>query len=245
VPNQGENVTFISSGTWSVLGKELGQPILTPQAMASGFLNEVGACDRALFAYNSTGLWPLQECRRHWLQADHNWSYADLTEMARQSPPFAAVVDPDDGVFRRPGDIIARIADFCRRTRQEMPPTPGSVVRSFLEGLALRYRKAIHDLEMVTGQPTDVVHIVGGGCKNALLCQLAADATSLPVVAGPAEATASGNVLLQALARGSLSSLSEVKQAVLRSCELAHYDPHSSSAWDGQYDLFLRIVGQA
>jgi rhamnulokinase len=245
VPGQGENVTFISSGTWSVLGKELSQPILTPQAMASGFLNEVGACDRVLFAYNSTGLWPLQECRRHWLRAGHNWSYADLTEMAGQSPPFAAVVDPDDSIFMRPGDIMARIADFCRRTRQEMPPTPGGIVRSFLEGLALRYRKAIQALEMLIGQPTEVVHIVGGGCKNALLCQLAADATSLPVVAGPAEATASGNVLLQALARGSLSSLSQVKEVVTRSCDLTHYEPQPSAGWDADYETFLRIVSLA
>ncbi len=238
----GHDVTFISSGTWSVLGKEMVEPIVTPEAMAGHFQNEMGACGSILFAYNSMGLWPLQECRRQWLAAGHDWSYADLTEMAEQSCPMAVVVDPDEAAFMPPGDMATRLVDFCRRTGQEPPATPGGIVRAFLEGLALRYRKTIGDLEATSGRPTDVIQIIGGGSRNALLCQLTADASGLPVIAGPTEATATGDVLLQALARGSLSSVAEVKEVAARSCELTQYDPRPSPGWDAAYETFLRVI---
>jgi len=241
LPEHAGDRTFISCGTWSVVGKELEQPLTSPGAMAGGFLNEVGACGTIMFAYNSVGLWPVQECRRYWQQAGHDWSYAHLTEMAERAAAFGAILNPDDGIFMRPGDIMAKVSDFCQRTHQAMPDTPGSLVRAFLEGLALRYRKAIDDLETLTGRPTDVIHLIGGGCRSRLLCQLTADATGRPVLAGPDEATASGNLLLQALARGRLSSLSELRQVVTRSFELVPYAPRPSPAWDERYAAFLQL----
>jgi rhamnulokinase len=243
VPTQEEQATFVSSGTWSVLGTELYEPLLTPEAMACHFFNEVGACERIIFVQNSMGLWPLQECRREWLHQGHDWSYADLTQMAVQARPFAAIINPDDPGFFRPGDMAARIAGYCQRTGQEVPAMPGSLVRSLLEGLALRYRQGIKDLECMTGRPTKTIHILGGGSRNALLCQFTADATGRPVLAGPSEATATTTVLLQALARGRLSSLAEAREVAARSSALLRYDPQPSTAWDEAYAMFLRLAG--
>jgi len=242
VPTQEEQATFVSSGTWSVLGTELVRPLLTPEAMASHFFNEVGACGRIIFVQNSMGLWPLQQCRREWLRQGHDWGYADLTQMAARARPFAAIVNPDDPGFFQPGDMTARIADYCQRTGQQAPSTAGGLVRSLLEGLALRYRKGIEDLERMTGRPTKTIHILGGGSRNTLLCQFTADATGRPVLAGPSEATATATVLLQALARGRLSSLAEVREVTARSSELLHYEPQPSHAWDEAYATFLRLA---
>lgn len=241
LPDYPGDRTFISCGTWSVVGKEIERPLTSPDAMASGFLNEVGVCGTLMFAYNSSGLWPVQECRRYWQQSGHDWSYADLAEMAERAEGFVTILNPDASLFMRPGDIMAKVAEFCRRTHQRVPDTPGSLVRAFLEGLALRYRKVIDDLAVLTGRSTEVIHVIGGGSRNRLLCQLTADATGRPVLAGPDEATASGNLLLQALARGRLSSLSEVRQVVSRSFELVPYTPRPSPAWDERYATFLRL----
>lgn len=243
VPTQEEQATFISSGTWSVVGTELKQPLLTPEALACHFFNEVGACERIIFVQNSMGLWPLQECRREWLRQGHDWSYADLTQMAVQTRPFAAIINPDDPSFFHLGEMTAKIADYCQRTGQELPATPGSLVRSLLEGLALRYRQGIEDLERLTGQPTKTIHILGGGSRNALLCQFTADATGQPVLAGPAEATATATVLLQALARRRLSSLAEVREIVAKSFDLFLYEPKPSEAWEEAYATFRRLAG--
>ena len=241
VPSSADQYSFISSGTWSVVGTQLDEPILTKEAMASGFVNEGGACDTVIFVRNCIGLWPVQECQRQWRQEGCDWSYAQLAEMAAAARAFDAVVDLDNPIFLRPGDMTTNIAEFCRRNGQQAPADPGAVIRCLLEGLALRYRKSIEDLDRVTGTPTEMIHIVGGGSKNTLLCQLAADATSRPVLGGPAEATAAGTILLQALARGSLDSLGEVREVVRRSHDLVTYEPHPSDAWEKAYDVFLLL----
>lgn len=241
VPSIEDHPTFISSGTWSVIGTELEQPLVSDEALSSGFLNEVGAAEKIFFAHNSTGLWPLQECRREWQRGGHNWSYAELTEMAARACPFAAVISPDDPTFAAAGDMQPKIADYCQRTGQDAPASVGSTARCLLEGLALRYRKALADLERLTGRPCRAVHVVGGGSRNRLLCQFTANATGRPVIAGPSEATAMGNILLQALAQRSLGSIREVREVVRRSTELKAYEPHPSSAWDDAYGAFLQI----
>jgi rhamnulokinase len=238
VPSEGERFTFVSSGTWSIIGTELDEPLVTKQALTRRFLNEIGPCGRIFFAYNSAGLWPLQECRREWQRQGHAWSYTDLTEMAAQGPPLAYLVNPDDPLLARSGDMTTNVAESCRHTSQGIPMDPGSVVRSLLEGLALGYRRALDELAELTGEPTRAIHIVGGGARNYLLCQFTADATGCPVLAGPAEATALGNILLQAMAQGRLSSLAEVRQVARRSCELVSYTPHPSSRWDDAYSVF-------
>ncbi len=244
VPSKEGHPTFISSGTWSVMGRELCEPIITEDAMAKQFLNEIGISRKTMFAYNSTGLWPVQECRRERLREGHDWSYADLTQMAEKAHPFTTILNPDDEVFLRPGGMNSKMAGFCQRTGQNIPPGPGSVVRSFLEGLALRSRNTVEELERFTGQPIETICILGGGSKNRLLCQFTADATNRPVLAGPAEATASGTVLLQALALGSLSSIDEVREVIRKSCDLIEHDPRPSPAWDEAYGTFLRLSRQ-
>jgi rhamnulokinase len=240
-PSREANFTAISSGTWSVIGAELEQPLLTQGALDRQFLNAVGARGVTLLAMFSMGLWPLQECRREWARGGHNWSYIDLTEMAAGAPPFCAVIDPDSGDFLRPGDMLAKVTEFCRRTGQDIPGEAACTVRVLLEGLALRYRKAISDLDELTGRRTALIHILGGGSRNRLLCQFAADATGRPVLAGPSEATATGNVLLQALGRGSLGSMAEVREVVSRSFSLTLCEPHPSAGWDDAFATFLRL----
>ena len=239
-----KTVTFISCATWSVVGRELNRPLITRQAMERRFLNEVGACRRTLLAYNSAGLWPVQQWRRTWQRVGRDWSYPELTGLAHRALPFAALVDPDDPVFAQAGDALEQLATFCRRTRQPIPETPGSVVRAFLESLALRYRKGVEDLAALTGRAAGAVHLIGGGSRNELLCQLTADAARCPVLAGPAEATAIGTLLLQALARGRMSSLSQAREVVARSCRLVSYEPAGpAAAWDERYAAFQRLGG--
>lgn len=239
VPALGSEFTAISSGTWSVIGTELDSPVLTTEAMAAQLLNQEGAFGKTLFAVHSTGMWPLQECRREWVAQGHNWTYTDLAEMAANAPCFTTILNPDAPDLFGHGQMTNRIAAFCAQTRQQMPRDAASLVRSLLEGLALRYRRAIEDLDRATNRSTTVVHIVGGGSRNTLLCQLTADATGLPVVAGPSEATASGNALLQALAAGSVGSFTEVRQIVTRSAKLEIYEPHRVPGWDDAYLRFL------
>ena len=244
VPSQEAHATFISSGTWSVVGTELEEPLVTPEGLARQFVVETAACGRLILVHNSMGLWPVQECRREWLQEGHDWSYADLAEMAAVARPFAAIVDPDNMAFFQPGAMTAQVRDYCRQTGQDPPSDPASMTRTLLEGLALRYRRAIEDLEHLTSWPARTIHIVGGGSRNALLCQLTADATQRPVLAGPAEATSTATVLLQALARGRLSSLGEVREIVAGSCSIAPYEPQPSPAWDEAYGEFMQVTQQ-
>jgi rhamnulokinase len=242
VPSQDEHITFISSGTWSVVGTELSEPLLRPEGMRQGFMLETGVCGRVILVHNSMGLWPLQECRRQWTSQGRALDYDELTNMAAQAAAFTALVDPDDMSFFQPGDMLARLAQYCGRLEQEMPSDCGCIVRMLLEGLALRYRKTIEDLERLTGRRTAVIHIVGGGSRNALLCQFTANATGRPVLAGPAEATASATVLLQALAQGRLASLGEVREVVARSYELVPYEPRDVFLWDEAYERFLKLT---
>lgn len=241
VPAAGADFTAISSGTWSVVGAELETPLLTRAAMELGFINEVGAGGKILLAVNSSGLWPLQECQREWRQQGHEWSYAELAARGAAATPLTTIVDPDAPELALPGDMSGRLRAYYLRTAQRPPAEPGEMVRALLEGLALRYRKAIGDLDRLTGRCTGTIHIIGGGARNALLCQLTADATGIPVLAGPAEATASGNLLLQALARGHLGSLAEVRAVVARSCKPVLHEPRPGAVWDDAYVRFLRL----
>jgi len=190
---------------------------------------------------NIMGLWLVQECRRTWAREGSELSYDEITAMAQAAPAFGALVEPDAHDFLRPGDMPSRIRAFCQRTGQAAPADRGAIVRCALESLALKYRWCLEKLEIMSGEALDVIHIVGGGSQNRLLCQLTADATQRPVVAGPIEATAAGNCLMQAIAGGHIASLDQARQVVRSSFEVLTYEPGSKVGWDDAYGRFLAI----
>jgi len=242
VPATGEESwCYISSGTWSLMGVESDTPVMTAQAQKLTLTNEIGVEGKIRLLKNIAGLWLVQECRRAWLLDGHDYDYPTLTRLAAEAAPFQAVLDPDQ--FLAPGHMPERIAEYCRRTGQTPPEGPGGYVRVCLESLAFRYRQVLESLEEVTNQRISVIHIVGGGAKNTLLNQFVAAATGRKVVAGPTEATAIGNVLVQALGAGEIADLKALRQVVRDSFELETYSAEPSPAWDAAYQRYLQIRG--
>ncbi|HSD25717.1 MAG TPA: rhamnulokinase family protein, partial [Vicinamibacteria bacterium] len=207
VPAGGRDFAYVSSGTWSLLGAEIDEPCLDDASLAANFTNEGGVCGTIRFLKNLCGLWLVQECRRAWAKGGTADSYDDLTAMAATAPGLRSLVDVDHPDFASPGDMPGRLQAFCRRTGQPVPETKGEIVRCSLDSLALKYRHVLATLEGILKRRLEPLHVVGGGSRNRLLCQLAADATGRAVVAGPVEATAAGNLAMQALALGELRSL--------------------------------------
>lgn len=245
VPAQIDDWAYISSGTWSLMGIEVPEPIVTDQALALNFTNEGGVENTFRFLKNIMGLWLVQECRRTWAQAGVEMSYDQMTQLAENAKPFTALIDPDDKVFLPPGDMPSRIVDYCKHAGQTSPSDTGEILRCALESLALKYRWVLENLEVVRGRGIDVIHIVGGGAQNQLLCQFTADATGTPVIAGPIEATAIGNIVVQAIASGLVESISEAREVVRRSFNVITYEPQNSVGWDEAYERFLEITGLA
>lgn len=223
VPAEGGGWCYISSGTWSLMGVEREQPVITDAALRHNFTNEVGAGGRIRLLKNIAGLWLVQECRRAWAQAGREYSYAELADMAAAAPAYGGYIDPDH--FLEPGRMPEKIADYCRRTGNPVPDQPGPMVRAILESLAERYRQVLEILEELTGEGIHTVHIVGGGSKNLLLNQLVANRTGRRVVAGPGEATAIGNVLVQAIGAGVLPDLERAREVVRASFEVVEFRP--------------------
>jgi rhamnulokinase len=243
VPAESDDFAYISSGTWSLVGVEVPEPVITDDSLANNFTNEGGVGGTFRLLRNVHGLWPLQECRRLWAEQGSDFSYDELAEMAEAAPGFSAVIDPDNTMFLNPSDILAAIRGYCTDTGQAPPQDRGSVVRCILESLALKHRWVLERIEKMQGRPVSVVHVVGGGSQNRLLCQFTADATGRPVVAGPAEATAVGNIIVQAMALGHLSSAAEGRALVRRSFDTERYEPRERAPWDGMYDRLVAILG--
>jgi rhamnulokinase len=236
VPAEDDNFAYISSGTWSLMGVELAQPLISDQALAYNFTNEGGVGPSYRFLKNIMGLWLVQECRRAWRRQGRDFSYAQLSRLAEEATPFFALVDPDDETFLAPGDMAASLRAYCSRTGQEIPGSEGEVVRVALESLALKYRWVLERLEEILGRRLSVIHIVGGGIQNELLCQFTADAADRPVIAGPAEATAIGNCMVQAMGLGEVDSLAQIRSVVRLSFEPKLYRPRSDrGGWDEAY----------
>jgi rhamnulokinase len=241
VPAKGEDFVYLSSGTWSLIGVETHEPILTREALENNFTNEGGVFGAFRLLKNIMGLWLVQECRRTWAQEGDELSYDALTALAAEAPAFGPLVEPDAAEFLPPGGMPQRIQEYCRRTGQQVPETRGEIVRCALESLACKYRWAVEKLELMLGRSLGVIHIVGGGSQNALLCQFAADATQRPVIAGPVEATAIGNVMMQAIARGRFGDLAQGREIVARSFEMIHYEPREVGGWEDAYGRFLAL----
>jgi len=222
---------YISSGTWSLMGVEVDQPVIDETCRRLNFTNEGGVQQTTRLLKNIAGLWLVQECRRIWDQQGQTYSWEELVGMAEQAPPLLSV----------PDNMPEQIAKLCRQSQQPVPADAGAMVRCALESLALKYRQVLGWLEELTGGEIRTVHIVGGGTQNRLLCQMAADACQRTVVAGPAEATAIGNVAVQAMAAGEVASIAEARQLVRNSFPVEIYEPRNTQAWDDAQERFTRL----
>jgi len=240
VPASGDSWCYISSGTWSLMGVELDAPVIDARSLALNLTNEVGAGGKTRLLKNIAGLWLLQECRRAWALAGKDYSYEELAAMADDARPLATILDPD--AFLEPGDMPAKIAAHCRSCGQAAPDSVGATARAIFESLALRYREVLESLENLLGRRLEIIHIVGGGSRNHVLNQFVADTTNRTVVAGPAEATAMGNILIQAIGAGELAGLAEAREIVRKSVALATFTPKRTADWDAAFVKFRSMA---
>ncbi|HWQ01078.1 MAG TPA: rhamnulokinase family protein [Gaiellaceae bacterium] len=245
VPFRRAGSVFLSIGTWSLVGMEIDHPLITDETFAANLTNEGGVGGTFRLLRNVTGLWLLHESRRTWASQGHEFSFEELTSLAQTAPPLRSLVDPDDDSFASPGDMPARIADFCRRTGQAEPEGPGALSRCFLESIALKHATTVDLLREATGTEPAELHVVGGGARNELLCRWTAEATGLPVLAGPEEATLVGNLLVQAMAMGELGSLREARDVVRASFVPTVYEPSASSEWIEARKRFAELVSRS
>lgn len=239
-----EGTAFLSSGTWSLLGTELDAPVITSEALRLNFTNEGGVNGTIRLLKNVMGLWMLRTCRQSWATEGKEYEYSELMKLAAQAKPFRHLVDPDDPSFLRPANMCAAIDAFCRKTQQPAPATPGAYARTVLESLAMKYRLVLKKLETLISSPIERIRVLGGGSKNPLLNQFTADATGRPVLAGPVEATALGNVGIQVLAKGDASSLREVRAMIDRSFRTEEFEPSSTAEWDDEAVRFEQYCGE-
>jgi rhamnulokinase len=242
VPFHSPQGAYISSGTWSLVGVEVRTRIITSEAMKYNFTHEGGVNGTYRFLKNVMGLWLLQETRRTWAAQGQRWDYESLLRLAESAPPLQSLIDPDDPRFLAPGDIPARIRSFCAETGQPVPGSQAEVVRCILESLVLKYRWVIERLESLLGWHIQVIHVVGGGSRNQLMCQWTADATGRLVLAGPVEATAIGNILLQCIALGGISGLDDARAIVRSSFSPIVYEPQPVDDWEEAYLRFLDLI---
>ncbi len=238
IPGLDDRSVYISSGTWSLIGVEATEPVINDEALELNVTNEGGVEGTIRLLKNVTGLWLLQETRNQLRKQGRDYSWAELLEQAESARPFQSFVDPDSPQFLNPGDMPSAVCGFCRATEQPVPDSTGALVRCCLESLALKYRSVIDDLERLVQRPLDTVRVVGGGCRNRLLNQFTANACRRTVVTGPVEATALGNVMLQAVATGELGSVAEGRQAIAASVEQQWFEPRDPDAWEAAYERF-------
>ena len=241
VPAEGDDWAYLSSGTWSLIGIEVKEPIINEQSLKFNFTNEGGVGGTYRFLRNVAGLWLVQECRRIWERSGQSFSYQQLVNLASEAKPFIAFVDPDHNSFLNPPDMPTAIVEFCEQTGQSKPATMGEITRCALESLALKYRAVLEMISQIRG-PIKTLHIVGGGTQNTLLCQFTANATNLPVIAGPVEATAIGNIMVQAIALDYLPSIAEGRKLIRQSFDLVEYQPQEQDAWDEAYQRLVKSV---
>jgi sugar (pentulose or hexulose) kinase len=241
--SEGEHAAFLSSGTWSLMGTELDEPVISRASMLANFTNEVGVCDTIRLLKNMTGLWMLQELRRVWNEGGSDYTWKDMDKLAEEAEPLRYFFNPADPVFSAPGDMPSRIQEYCERTGQGRPEARGAIIRATYENLALLYADTFQSLEEISGKSFDLLRIVGGGSKNTALNQFTANALGIRVVTGPVEATAIGNLTVQMLAVGELRLLEEGRSMVRASfcAESKEYEPQESDVWKEALAKWRRI----
>lgn len=244
VPALEGSYAYLSSGTWSLMGVEVDKPIINQKTLEWNYTNEGGVNGTYRLLKNIMGLWIVQECKREWDRRGEVYSYGELADMASSAAPFQAFIDPDNDLFYSPGQMPEKIQQYCRDTGQKVPESKAEILRCVFESLAMKYRWSMEKLEEITGNRLDALHIVGGGSQNKLLNQLTANAISRPVICGPVEATAIGNLMVQAMALGEVASLKEIRQVIKNSFPTDDYMPEDTQAWDAAYEEFIKITNQ-
>ena len=242
IPADGKDFAWLSSGTWSILGVEADQPVVTDKTLQYNFTNEGGVFGKWRLSKNVMGLWILQECRRTWARQGVELSYDDITRLATEAKPFQFIIDPDFGGFLHPENMPDQIRKYCRDSGQPEPQDKGTLIRSVLESIAIKYRWVLERLEEITGTHFERVHIIGGGTKNSLLNQFTADATQCTCLTGPVEATALGNVLMQGIALGQIESLEHARNLVRKSFPPSIYLPGEPKEWGRAYVRLLEVL---
>ena len=242
VPCEDGNFAFLSSGTWSLFGTELDKPIVNETSMNINITNEGGFDDSTGFLKNIIGLWLIQESRRQWKREGEEYSYADLEKLALAAEPFKCFIDPDAPEFVPHGNIPERVREFCRKTGQFVPETVGEVMRCIYESLAMKYRLTFEKLRECTKRDYPVIHVIGGGTKDGLLCQMTANSCDRTVKAGPIEATVMGNVAVQLMSDGSVENIGQARKIIAESSELKIFEPKDTDKWAGAYEDFLKVT---
>ncbi len=242
VPATNDDFIFLSSGTWSIMGSEIKEPIISDASFKYNFTNEGGVENTIRFEKNITGLWLKQESKRQWEREGKNYTHDQLSDMALASKPLQSLIDPDDALFATPGNLPKRIAEYCKATGQHVPEDAGEIMRCIFDSLSLRYRYTVEKIDEMKGHKTPFINVIGGGTKEALLCQFTADACGRPVYAGPVEATAIGNIMAQAIAAGELKNVAEAREVVRNSFEIEYYEPKNTESWDEGYERFKKLI---
>ncbi|MCC2683909.1 MAG: rhamnulokinase [Paenibacillaceae bacterium] len=242
IPATQADYAYISCGTLSIMGVETEHPVVTPQSLQYAFTNEGGLEHRTRLLKNIMGLWLLQECRKQWGKQGESLDYGEMQKMAKAEPGMLNFVDPEDGSFLAPDDMPAAIAAYCRRTGQPTPQSKAAMIRCVVDSLALKHRQTLDELELLLNKRIGIIHIVGGGVQHELLCQLTANATGRPVMAGPVESASIGNLLVQALACGELGSVAEMREVVIRSFSPTLYQPTDTSRWEQAYENYKQLI---
>jgi len=235
VPAQDENFAYISSGTWSIFGIEIFEPIVSEKTLELNFTNEGGVEGTTRFLKNIMGMWLIQECRRVWAR-EHEYTWPEMVDLAKTAEPFRFVINPDDNRFLNPENMPEAVASFCEEEGQGRPVSNAEIIRCIYDSLALKYRQVLDEIRLVSDKKIERIHVIGGGCNNDFLNQLTADVCELPVFAGPTEATATGNILMQAKALGVLNSLDDIRQIVRQSFELKEFKPSMDKSWKSAYE---------
>lgn len=242
VPADPGDFVYISCGTWSLMGVELDKPIINEKSDKLAFTNEGGVESKTTYLKNIMGLWLVQECKRQWARDSKNLSYAQLEVLAGEAESFKSFINPDDESFIAPGDMPGRIREYCKRTNQPVPQTEGEIIKCIYQSLALKYRATVEDLEEILSKKLEVIHMVGGGIKDKMLCQFTANATARKVIAGPVEATAIGNLMVQAMALGKVSTLQEARQVVKKSFPTSDYEAQDIEVWNTAYHRYRDVI---
>lgn len=241
VPAKDDNWAYLSSGTWSLLGVESPVPVVSEKTLEMNFTNEGGVEGTTRLLKNIMGMWLIQECKRIW-DEEEILDWPEIVELSNSAKPFQCLINPDDSMFLNPGNMPKAVQEYCEKTNQPVPVTKGEITRCIYDSLALKYKFTIEQIEIVTGKKITKLHIIGGGANNQMMNQLTADATGIKVIAGPAEATATGNIMVQAKALGAVGSLTEIREVIKNSFEVSEYKPLPNEKWNAAYEKFKQLI---